>query len=92
MIRTHDDKPSALSRGEIEELCLLSVIPDEGCTVNELTSRLGLSLLLAEAVKEATVKLANAGWVQELDGRVTITAEGKAWAKERKGSVLDLDR
>ncbi len=84
MIRTSDDKPPALPRGEIEELCLMSAIPDEGCTLDELPIRLGLSPQLADAVKEAIVKLVNAGRIQELDGRVAVTVEGKSWVKEHK--------
>jgi len=87
MIRTPDDKPSALSRGEIENLCLLSAIPDEGSAVNELPGRLGLSPLLAEPVEAAMIPLVNAGWIQHLDGRVAVTAAGRAWVKERLSEV-----
>ena len=84
MTRMPDDKPSALPRGKIEELCLLSAIPDEGCAVDELPNRLGLSPLLAGAVEKASVGLLNAGLIQALDGRVAVTAEGKAWVEDHQ--------
>lgn len=87
MSRTPVDKPSALPRGEIENLCLLSAIPDEGCGVDELPARLGLSPLLAEPVAEAIGPLVNAGWIQDLDGRVTVTSAGRIWVKERLSEI-----
>jgi len=83
MIRAPDDQPRALSRGDIENLCLLSAIPDEGCAVSELPGRLGLSPLLADSVAEAVTPLANSGWIQNLDGRVVLTTAGREWMDER---------
>lgn len=87
MTRTPDDKPSALPRGEIENLCLLSAIPAEGCALGELSVRLGLSPLLAEPIAEAVMELKIAGWVQEADGRISATVTGRAWLKEQLADV-----
>lgn len=78
---------SVLSRGEIENLCVLSAIPDDGCTLSELPARLGLSPLLEEPVTEAMAPLVNGGWVQESDGRVSATPSGRAWLKERLSGI-----
>ncbi len=79
--------PSRLSRGDIEDLCLLSAIPDEGCTLIELPNRLGLSPLLAETLSEAIDQLVNAGWIQEHDGRLTVTAAGRRGVEERVSGI-----
>lgn len=76
------DQRSILSRGEIENLCLLSAIPDDGCATSDLPARLGLSPLLKAPVAEAIAPLVSAGWVQESDGRVCLSQAGRAWLKE----------
>ena len=77
------DRRSAFSRGEIENLCLLSAIPQNGCALSELPVLLGLSPQLKEPVAEAITPLINAGWLREIDGRLTVSPEGRAWVKER---------
>lgn len=81
------DKRSVLSRGEIENACMLSAIPDEGCTFRDLSARLALSPLLEEPVAEAIAPLVNAGWVQESDGRVSVSQTGRAWLKDRTSGI-----
>ena len=83
MNRKPGESQSAPSRGEIENLCLLSAIPDEGCALSELPVLMGLSPLLEEPVAEAIVPLVNAGWVQEVDRCVSVSAAGRAWLEER---------
>lgn len=77
------DQRFVLSRGEIENACLLSAIPQDGCAWSELPARLGLSPLLEESVAEAVGPLVNGGWVQESDGRITVSVAGREWLKER---------
>ncbi|MBY0307971.1 MAG: hypothetical protein K2Q09_04440 [Phycisphaerales bacterium] len=77
------DQHTVLARGEIENACLLSAISDEGCSLSDLPARLGLSPLLKEPVSEAIAPLVSAGWVQESDGRVSLSQAGRAWLKER---------
>ena len=72
-----------LGRGDIESLCLLGAIPKSGCTLSELSARLGLSPLLAESVAEAIAPLINAGWIHESDDRMYVTAAGHAWLTEQ---------
>lgn len=79
------ERRSAPSRGEIECLCVLSAISDDGLEVKELPVRLGLSPLLVKPVSEALAPLVNAGWVQDSDGRHSITQPGREWLKERLG-------
>jgi predicted transcriptional regulator len=87
MIREPGDPQSGPSRGEIENLCLLSAIPDNGCALSELPTRLGLSPLLVEPVAEAIGQLIDAGWIHELDGGVRVTSEGRAWLKEQLSGI-----
>lgn len=83
MSNESSDHRSLLSRGEIENACLLNAIPDEGCALRELPARLGLSPLLEEPVAEAMTPLINAGWVHELEGRVALTPTGRSWLQEK---------
>lgn len=77
------DRRSVLSRGEVENACILSAISDEGCALSDLPARLGLSPLLGEPVKVAIAALVNAGWIQEADGSVSVTQSGRAWLNEQ---------
>lgn len=78
---------AGFSRGEIENMCLLSAVPEDGCAVSELPSRLGLSPLLMEPVAEGLVPLINAGWLLESDDRVSVTPSGRAWLKDRISGI-----
>ena len=87
MIDRADADRVAVSRGEIENLCMIHAIPADGCRVDELPGLLGLSPLLAEAVAEAIVSMVNAGWIREHDNRLEVTPAGHAWLKERLSEI-----
>lgn len=67
----------ALTRGEIERLCLLGAIPDSGCTPEELTPRLGLSPLLHGAVAAALAPLVDSGLVEKSEASVVRSQSGE---------------
>lgn len=72
------DTRSLRPRGEIENLCILSAIPEEGCALPDLPARLGLSLLLQGPIAEAILPMVNAGWVQITSGdQVHLTDVGR---------------
>lgn len=73
---------SVLSRGEIENACLLSSIPDEGCALSSLPAQLGLSPLLLNPIAEAIDPLVKAGWIQiETNNHLHLTEAGRTWLK-----------
>lgn len=83
MIESSDADRVAVSRGAIENICMIHAIPTDGCSVNELPALLGLSPLLAEAVAEAIAPMVDAGWVQIQEGHLAIMAAGRAWVEDR---------
>lgn len=87
MNRTSDGDRVLVSRCEIESLCMIRAIPVDGCGVDELPGRLGLSPVLAQAVAEAIVPLVNAGRVQVQDDRVVVTVAGRAWLLKRLSEI-----
>lgn len=87
MTSQSDEDRSGISRGEIENLCVLSAIPENGCTLTELPARLGLSPLLLEPIAQAVDPLISTGWVEVTDDHVSLTSEGRKWLSERLSEV-----
>lgn len=84
---TSQPEQRTLSRGDIENLCIVSAIPDDGCAWRDLAARLGLSPLVVASIAEAMVHLIAAGWIQNLDGRVEVTGPGRTWAEGRVAAL-----
>lgn len=80
---TEYEPSGKLSRGEIERACVLQAIGVEGCTVNELTIRLGLGPTLTPAVAEALTPLIQAAHVAWREDRIALTSEGDEWLQVR---------
>ena len=74
-------RPKGPSRAEVERWCLLSAIAG-GCSCADLTARLGLSPLLAGALRVAVLDLRRSGFVDELDDRVSVTSSGENWHRQ----------
>jgi DNA-binding IclR family transcriptional regulator len=72
-----------VTRGEIENLCILHAVGDQGCPLGELPERLGLSPTLVVAVAESLTGLLGMGWLTREDETVTQTEEGRAWLGRR---------
>lgn len=70
------NKTNGLSIAEFELLCVLNVIPSEGCHVDRLTDLLGLSSSLTAAVRRACSAIAEQGCIAFDDDTVRLTAEG----------------
>jgi hypothetical protein len=68
----------SLSRCEIESLCLVHAIGASGCSAVELPERLGLAPSLAPILSQCVVELIQAGWIEAIDGRFTVTDAGRA--------------
>ncbi len=82
-----NEERAVFTRGGIENLCLLSAIPDEGCAIGDLSVLLGLSPHLKESVAEAIGPLIETGWVQESDDRVAVSSAGRAWLSEQLSRI-----
>lgn len=67
---------NGMSTAEFELLCVLNVIPGEGCHVDRLTGLLGLSSSLDVAVRRACVAIAESGCITFIDDTVRLTTEG----------------
>ncbi len=70
--------PKGPSRQVIEELCLLGAVGSGGCTVDELTRRLGLSPLLSEAVEKSAMTLVRQGYLSLTEAQIWQTEAGQA--------------
>ncbi|MCB9684383.1 MAG: hypothetical protein H6738_05765 [Alphaproteobacteria bacterium] len=69
----------ALSRADLEVLCVLYVIGTRGCPVLDVASRLGLSPSLAEAVAEGMNPLVVMGLLDRTeDGMFRVTEAGRS--------------
>jgi hypothetical protein len=73
--------PKGPSRAEVERWCLLSAI-DGGCSCADLPARLGVSPLLAGALRVAVLDLRRCGLVDELDDRLLVTPSGENWHRQ----------
>jgi hypothetical protein len=69
---------SPLSRGEVEKLCILHVVGEDGCPADELAGRLGLSDSLAAAIAAGTEPLVQAGLLTIEDDWLDVTDAGRA--------------
>ncbi len=72
-----------VTREEIENLCIVHAIGDQGCPLGDLPARLGLSPSLAAAVTESLTGLIGMGWIRRADETLTRTEEGRAWLRRR---------
>lgn len=70
--------PKGPSRQLIEELCLLGAVGSAGCTVDELTRRLGLSPLLSKAVEKSAMTLVGQGYLSVAEAQISQTEAGRA--------------
>jgi len=86
-----DEQRRAPSREEIESLCILDAVGDDGCEAGELAARLGLSPTIAYAVAEGAAPLIGAGLLERRGDRFTLTDSGYAWLRERL-TELDVER
>jgi hypothetical protein len=68
-------EPARPTRAEIETLCMLHAVGD-GCCVEELAKRVGLTGDLACVVTEAIEPLFQSGWLVDLDGVLRVTDAG----------------
>ena len=78
-----NDSGPALSRAQVETLCLIRAVGPAGGAAREICGRLGLSLSLSEAVTEAATALVQQGLLvhDEDRGAYVVTDGGRAlWA------------
>jgi hypothetical protein len=73
--------PRGPTRAEVERWCLLTAIAG-GCSRADLVARLGLSPLLAGAIRLAVLDVSRSGFVAELEDRFSVTESGDAWRRE----------
>lgn len=69
------------SRAEVERWCLLTAIAG-GCSREDLAERLGLSPLLAGALRLAVLDLSRSGVVAELEDHLSVTESGDTWRRQ----------
>jgi len=74
---------SSLSRQEIETACVLYALGSEGCTGEELASRLGLGPSLTTVVVGVVESFVAEGWITRADDRFVITIAGREWLRRR---------
>lgn len=72
-----------VTREEIENLCILHAIGDQGCPLGDLPARLGLSPTLVSAVTESLTGLLGTGWIRREDDTLTQTEKGREWLTRR---------
>ncbi len=87
MSRARDGVEVKLSREEIETLCVLYVIGEDGCPMSELAQRLGLSLTLNEALVDAMNDLIDRDLLTCCEGRFVLTENGAATLETRLSEV-----
>lgn len=80
-------KPAGISRGEIERLCLLYALAEEGGAMSRVTARLDLSSELEAAVTEAAMTLVATGWVEPIDARFCVTDAGRDHLRTRLAAL-----
>ncbi len=88
--RTPDADPGAsgkLSRGDIETLCVLHVVGDEGCPAADLAGRLGLSPTIASEIAAGMDSLVGSGLLELEKGRFSLTEAGRVRLGARSGSA-----
>ena len=85
---TPDQAPngtSKLSRGDIETLCVLHAVGEQGCPAGDLAERLGLSSTIASEIAAGMDSLASSGLLELEDERFSLTAAGRARLAARSG-------
>lgn len=82
-VEDEDAEGKGPSRELIEKLVLLEAIGTRGCSLEELTVLLGLSMGLVSAVAESTTPLVSDGFVFREGVRVTVTPAGEAWFEQQ---------
>lgn len=86
--RSNDDTRGRVPRAEIEALCLLHAIGDEGCELGPLAVRIGFGASHAGTVGTAVAALSKDGYTA-LDGlRATRTEAGTRWLRARLAALL----
>ncbi len=91
MSRTRDATEVKVSREEIETLCVLFVVGDDGCPVGELAQRLGLSPTLNGALAGAMNDLIDRDLLACCEGQFVLTENG-AYNLETRLSALGVLR
>ena len=74
---TPSPRPGALSRADIEIICMLAAISPSGCTASDLPARLGLSSALLQSVMQAVGELTTRGLVTLQGERLALTDAGR---------------
>jgi hypothetical protein len=74
---TPNPRPEALSRADIEIICMLAAISPSGCAVSELPARLGLAPALLDPVTQAVDELAMRNLVTRQGERLALTDSGR---------------
>ena len=74
---TPSPRPGALSRADIEIICMLAAISPSGCAVSELPARLGLAPALLDPVTQAVDELATRNLVTRQGERLALTDAGR---------------
>lgn len=88
--RETDDRSSeraTVSRAEIETICMLEAIPEEGCELRVFPAKLGLDPTTLSPVTAALEPLMASGWVEVHEARVQITLAGRSWLDQRKSEL-----
>lgn len=88
--RERDNRSSeraTVSRAEIETICMLEAIPEQGCDLIALPEKLGLAPTLLSPLTAALEPLIDSGWAEICEGRVQITSTGRAWLGGRKSEL-----
>ena len=74
---------AGLSRGEVETLCILSVVGVDGCPTHELAPRLGLSRSLAVGIAHGMAPLVGSGLLLQLEDMFYVSDAGAALLRGR---------
>jgi hypothetical protein len=79
------DKASetSLSREEVERLCFLHLVGQDGCPVVELAGRLGLSRGLNAAACRAAEMLVGGGWLETHNDTYLLSVKGQRYLLDR---------
>lgn len=72
-----------LSRQEIETVCIVYALGTDGCTAEELTSRLGLGPSLTAVVVGVLESFVAEGWIARGDDRFFPSIAGREWVRRR---------
>ncbi|HEX7476528.1 MAG TPA: hypothetical protein VF331_01855 [Polyangiales bacterium] len=62
---------------------MVSGLPTDGISIDELPERLGIARAHAKALSEAIEPLVTRGWIERDDERICVTEQGEQWAETR---------